>query len=139
MHRRQVMVLEQTNHVLGEYGFHVIGVVLFHSRIGQRRQTIKERRTVVCDSPEGRTATISSFVCLTMDRDLALIKHMFSFAQRQGRLERNPVRFIKLEKENNARDRMLTAEEFEGLQACSALHLQAILWPIRQACGAGKS
>jgi integrase len=62
----------------------------------------------------------------TINRDLALIKHMFSFAQRESRLERNPVRLIKLEKENNARDRVLTAEEFEALQACSAAHLQGI-------------
>jgi len=62
----------------------------------------------------------------TINRDLALLKHLFSFAQREGRLERNPVRLVKLEKENNARDRVLSAEEFEALQAQSAPHLQAI-------------
>jgi integrase len=33
---------------------------------------------------------------------------------------------VKFEKENNARDRILSPEEFEQLQSQSALHLQAI-------------
>ena len=62
----------------------------------------------------------------TVNRDLALLKHMFSFAMREGWTERNPVRLVKLEKENNARDRVLSAEEFEQLQAESAPHLKAV-------------
>jgi len=62
----------------------------------------------------------------TINRDLALLKHIFSFAMREGWLERNPVRLVKFEKENNARDRVLTTEEFKMLQAESAPHLKAI-------------
>ncbi len=62
----------------------------------------------------------------TINRDLALLKHMFGFAQREGLLERNPVSLVKLDKENNARDRVLSPEEFDQLQAHSAPHLQAI-------------
>ncbi len=62
----------------------------------------------------------------TVNRDLALLKHMLSFAQREGWLDRNPVRLVKLEKENNARDRVLSPEEFDKLQSYSAPHLQAI-------------
>jgi len=51
----------------------------------------------------------------TVNRDLALLKHMLSFAQREGWLDRNPVRLVKLEKENNARDRVLSPEEFDKL------------------------
>ena len=62
----------------------------------------------------------------TINRDLALLKHMFSYALREGWLERNPVSLVKFDKENNARDRVLSAEEFEGLQRHSSPHLQAI-------------
>jgi integrase len=62
----------------------------------------------------------------TINQNLALLKAIFSLALREGWIERNPVSLIKLEKENNARDRVLDAEEFERLQAHSALHLQAI-------------
>lgn len=62
----------------------------------------------------------------SLNRDLALLKHLFSYAIREGWLEKNPVSRIKLEKENNARDRILDPEEFTWLQAHSAPHLQAI-------------
>jgi hypothetical protein len=39
---------------------------------------------------------------------------------------KNPVSLVKFEKENTARDRVLSPEEFEQLQSHSALHLQAI-------------
>jgi integrase len=62
----------------------------------------------------------------TINRDLALLKHLFSYALREGWLERNPVRLVKLEKENNARDRVLSPGEFERLQHHASPHLQAI-------------
>jgi integrase len=62
----------------------------------------------------------------TIDRDLALLKHLFSFAAREGWVEKNPVSRVKLEKKNNTRDRVLSPEEFERLQQQSAPHLQVI-------------
>lgn len=62
----------------------------------------------------------------TINRDLALLKHLFSYALRERWMERNPVSLVKLEKENNARDRVLSPEEFEVLQRYSSPHLQAI-------------
>ena len=62
----------------------------------------------------------------TLNRHLALLKHVFSFAVKEDWLEKNPCRRVKMEKENNARDRILTAEEFDALQANSAPHLQAV-------------
>ena len=47
----------------------------------------------------------------TLDRHLALLKHVFSFAVKEDWLEKSPARRVKLEKENNARDRILSAEE----------------------------
>jgi len=62
----------------------------------------------------------------TINRDLALLKHLFSYALRENWLERNPVRLVKLDKENNARDRVLSPEEFERLQHHSSPHLRLI-------------
>ena len=45
---------------------------------------------------------------------------------RESWLEKNPVSRLKLEKENNARDRVLEPEEFTWLQAHSASHLQVV-------------
>lgn len=62
----------------------------------------------------------------TLNREMALLKHMFSYAIREGWLQKNPVSYVKLEKENNVRDRVVDPEEFERLQGHSAPHLQAI-------------
>ena len=70
---------------------------------------------------QGTSLKVSS-----LNRDLALLKHMFSYAVREGWLEKNPSSRIKLEKENNARDRVLEPEEFTRLQAHSVPYLQAI-------------
>ena len=37
----------------------------------------------------------------TLNRELALFKHMFSYAIREGWLQKNPVSQVKMEKENN--------------------------------------
>jgi integrase len=62
----------------------------------------------------------------TLNRHLALLKHVFSFAVREDWIEKSPARRVKLEKENNARDRVLSAPEFDALQAASPPHLQAV-------------
>ena len=62
----------------------------------------------------------------TINRELALLKHMFGKVVEESRFSKNPVCRVKLDKENNARDRVLTAEEFEALQAQSAPHLRVI-------------
>jgi len=62
----------------------------------------------------------------TMNRQLALLKHMFSLAVREGWLDRNPVSLVKFQRENNARDRVLDPDEFAQLQQHSAPHIQAM-------------
>ncbi len=62
----------------------------------------------------------------TVNRDLALLKHMFSYAIREEWVAKNPVSHVKFWKENNVRDRVLDPDEFQRLQAHSASHLQAI-------------
>lgn len=62
----------------------------------------------------------------TISRDLALLKHVFSYAVQEEITEYNPVMRVMLEKENTARDRVLSPEEFSRLQQHSSPHLQAI-------------
>ena len=63
---------------------------------------------------------------VTINRDLPLLKHLFNFAIRADCLEKNLISLVKFEKENTARDHVLSVEEFQRLQSHSALHLQAI-------------
>ncbi len=62
----------------------------------------------------------------TINRNLALLKNIFNFAVRQGWIEKNPVTYVKFDKENNVRDRVLEPDEFDRLQYHSAPHLLAI-------------
>jgi site-specific recombinase XerD len=53
----------------------------------------------------------------TVNRELALLKTMFNRAIESGKAESNPVVRVKFLKENNARCRILEAEERERLRA----------------------
>ena len=69
----------------------------------------------------------------TINRNLALLKAIFSLGMRKGWIERNPGSLIKLEKENNARDRVLDPEEFTRYRPIhSALHLQIMHLCVHQ-------
>ena len=52
-----------------------------------------------------------------MNRYLAAFKAAFSYATLNGKAERNPVKDVKMEKENNARVRYLTQDEEARLMA----------------------
>jgi integrase len=51
----------------------------------------------------------------TANRCLACVKRLFTLAIQWGELEISPARFVKLYRENNARDRVLSAEEIRRL------------------------
>lgn len=63
----------------------------------------------------------------SVNRDLALLKCMFNKAIAWGYASDNPVRKVKLYKENNWRIRYLEKEEIEKLLAASPFTLRAIL------------
>jgi Site-specific recombinase XerD len=63
----------------------------------------------------------------TVNRELACLKHLFSKAIQDGKLDKNPVRFVKMEKENNERDRALSLEEFIRLMKFSPEYLKPVL------------
>jgi integrase len=63
----------------------------------------------------------------TVNRELACFKTIFSKAVKNGKAEGNPTHGVKLLKENNVRDRVLSAEEYTLLLAHSALYLKPVI------------
>jgi integrase len=63
----------------------------------------------------------------TVNRELACLKTIFTKAIRNDKAERNPTRGVKLLKENNVRDRVLSSEEYARLLAHSAPYLKPII------------
>ncbi len=58
---------------------------------------------------------------VTIHRELAMMRNLYSMAMKWGKAEKNPVKEVKLAKENNQRIRYLTHEEEERLlTACKA-------------------
>lgn len=62
----------------------------------------------------------------TVNRELACLKTVFNKAVKNGKAERNPTQAVKFLKENNVRDRVLSADEFTRLLA----HCPAYLKPM---------
>jgi integrase len=58
---------------------------------------------------------------------LACLKTIFNKAVKNGKAERNPSQGLKLLKENNIRDRILSEKEFTRLLANSPAHLKPFL------------
>lgn len=63
----------------------------------------------------------------TVNRELACLKHMFNKAIEWGKTENNPVRKVKLFKENNKRLRYLEKEEIKKLLDSCSDHLKPIV------------
>jgi integrase len=63
----------------------------------------------------------------TVNREVALLKTIFNKAIDAERAERNPCHGVKMPKENNERDRVLSLEEYEQLLAHCPAHLKPII------------
>lgn len=63
----------------------------------------------------------------TVNREIACFKTIFSKAVKDGKAERNPAQGVKLLKENNERDRILSPEEYTRLLAHCPDHLRPIV------------
>ncbi len=63
----------------------------------------------------------------TVNRELACFKTIFNKAIVNGRAERNPAVGLKLLKENNERDRILSADEYERLMDKCPDHIKNIV------------
>ncbi|MBM4284353.1 MAG: site-specific integrase [Deltaproteobacteria bacterium] len=76
--------------------------------------------------PSGRTPSTLTAPA-TVNREVACLKTIFSKAVRNGKAERNPAQGVKLLKENNERDRVLSPEEYARLLAACPEHLRPII------------
>jgi len=63
----------------------------------------------------------------SVNRELAVFKTIFSKATKNGKAERNPAQGVKLLKENNERNRILSPEEYIRLLAHCPAHLKPIV------------
>ena len=63
----------------------------------------------------------------TINRELACLKHMFTMAIQWGKAEVNPVKKVKLFKENNQRVRYLEREEAGRLVECCQGHTRRVV------------
>lgn len=62
----------------------------------------------------------------TVNRELAGIKHIFSWAVQKGAMEKNPLQRLKQEKEDNVRDEILEPAQFDVFQQYSPDYLRPI-------------
>ncbi|MGQ9688333.1 MAG: tyrosine-type recombinase/integrase [Desulfobaccales bacterium] len=63
----------------------------------------------------------------TVNREIACLKTMFNRAKENGKAENNPAAKIKMLKENNERDRVLSEEEFHRLLAHCPPYLKPVV------------
>ena len=63
----------------------------------------------------------------TVNREMACLKTIFSKAGKNGKAERNPTYGVKLLKENNVRDRVLSSEEYDNLLTHCLPYLKPIM------------
>lgn len=63
----------------------------------------------------------------TVNRELACLKTMFNKAIKNGKATHNPAKGLKMLKEHNVRDRLLSREEFTRLLASSPDYLKPVL------------
>ncbi len=63
----------------------------------------------------------------TVNREVTTFKTVFNKAMKNDKAERNPAQGVKLLKENNERDRILSPEEYARLLAYCPAHLKPII------------
>jgi integrase len=94
----------------GRYPLDQITPFLVEKYIHQRRQALTRRKLPVAPA--------------TINRELAVLKHLFNKAIEWGSAERNPVRGIRLLKEPPPVERILTEDEEKRLLDACCLHLR---------------
>jgi integrase len=82
---------------------------------------------VTCDTVEAYLEGRRKEVAIaTVNRELAGIKHIFSWAVLKGRIDRNPLQHLKQEREDNVRDEILEPAQFDILQQHAPTYLRPI-------------
>lgn len=88
--------------------------------------TVEAYRRKRLSEPSGRTPQHLTKPA-TVNREIACFKTIFSKAVRDGKAERNPAQGVRLLKENNERDGILSPEEYARLLAHCPAHLKPIV------------
>ena len=112
-HRRDK---NSADHFFAFYGKRAISVVTPASLEKYRAERKKHRTR---DNKPPAPATIN--------REISFLKRVFSWAVENNMLSDNPVKRIKMLKEDNIRDRVLSEDEWKRLKAVSHEHLLPIL------------
>jgi integrase len=98
-----------------------------HGRVWQAALGDRPMRQVVAGDVQRQVATrLTAIRPSSVNRELAFLKRAYNVAIADGLLETNPVRQVKLLKENNARVRYLTDLE----EACLRAETGETHWPI---------
>ena len=88
----------------------------------ERLRAYRQKRL---SEPSGRTPQFLTKPA-TVNREIACLKTIFNKAVTNDKAERNPVMGVKLLKENNERDRILSPEEYARFLAHCPAHLKPI-------------
>lgn len=80
-----------------------------------------ERVEAYLEGRRGQEAAVA-----TVNRELAGLKHIFSWGMKHGYLDKNPMQHIRQEREDNVRDEILEPAQFEALQSHSPTYLRPI-------------
>ena len=86
-------------------------------------EAYRQKRLV---SPSGRSPKNPTRPA-TVNREIACLKTIFNKAMKDGRAERNPCQGVKMLRENNERDRVLTPEEYTRLMAHCPAHIKPVV------------
>jgi integrase len=88
--------------------------------------TVEAYRQKRLAEPSGRSPADMTAPA-TVNREIACLKTIFNKAMKDGRAERNPCQGVKMLRENNERDRVLSPEEYARLLAHCPAHLTPIV------------
>ncbi len=86
------------------------------------RRHVEEYKQIRRESTTNRAAPRSE---ASINRELACLKHLLKLATEEGLIDHIPV--VKLYREDNARERVLAAEEYQQLLSAASPHLQRIV------------
>ena len=91
----------------------------FLNALKQRGKTLPQK--------DGQAPRFKPYRPATLNRYIACLKTIVNRAIANNHLDRNPIKGVKLFKENNVRDRVLTQAEYQALLGASAEHIKPMI------------
>lgn len=112
-----------TKHLVGFFGAYRLNQI--NAEMVERYKM--HRRSEIMARPKYLGREPRDIPMATINRELVCLKHMFNMAIKWGKTEHNPVRGVKLFKEDNVVERFLSDGEVEALLDASSQHLKDII------------